>query len=57
MAQAIQAVLSIADLHPLAYSPVNKLQYKLFQPLPVQKNVLYNILKVIKNPSRGKHTK
>ena len=36
-------------------STFNKLQHTLFQLFPIQKNVLYSILKVIRNPSRGKH--
>ena len=35
----------------------NKLQQKLFQVFPIQKNVLYNILKVLRNPLGGKHRK
>ena len=31
---------------------LNKLQQKLFQVFPIQKNVLYNILKVLRNPRR-----
>ena len=31
---------------------LNKLQHKLFQVCPIQKNVLYNILKVLRNPFR-----
>ncbi len=30
---------------------------KLFQLFPIQKNVLYNILKILRNPLGGKHRK
>ncbi len=36
-------------------STLNKLQHKLFQLFPIQKNVLYNILKVLRNLFRGKY--
>ena len=36
-------------------STLDKLQPKLFQLFPIQKSVLYNILKVLRNPMGGKY--
>ena len=38
-------------------STLDKLQTKPFQLFPIQKSVLYNILKVLRNPKRGKYRK
>ena len=36
-------------------STLDKLQPKLFQLFPIQKSVLYNMLKVLRNPMGGKY--
>ena len=36
-------------------STLDKLQPKLFQLFPIQKTVLFNILKVLRNPMGGKY--